>query len=727
MEAIWLLLPGDPVRRKSHMAATDGFWRQEAQAEHRWSSIARGLRQHVRTIETNEKRKAPPSARYLDHLANMRMPVSVRDMHSIGGLKYGIIDVVITLGQSEKPSERTGNLSRPTHLREDYDAEAQKTAEDDAQSGHVESVEAAEDDGTAAVSAISIADIPPVSSQERPSSAMDIDDDKDFHARAPVPVAFNATSRAVQTTLEKRATPIQMTNTASLLLQARAGEQETTMTVRTPDSSTNKRRTRQTPIEVSSTSRSSSRLALGNDLFSFTASLSLSKPQTPDFPQNPYAPETVGGAFSKPTTPQNPILTVARRTSTLPLLMPPRPGDLKAADPEVVAPVSTVPKVRQTTPPKSAESLIESMSRELARMGKTTVSSDTIIYRPQNPSRRRSSRTKIKPVGRASRIGRKPNYTWDTSGMRQTIALLDTLDALPGAMLPTKRPHKAKLLLRLKIPSLSPAKIDSPIDFTPATALGDEEEEDADFSPSKTRSGKPHNRTASFGRTSSAAPSVGRTATSGRGKNWRRGLRRSNVDPSGWEPSPSASRRASPETSAGASPLVNSIAHVRRGGFRGRGTRSTTSTSDRRGRSSASSSRSPSKASGSRTSMPRRQAQDTTALSQRSIPVLTHATTTPVRSKVMAPPAAQPNAPPTPTPTISRLSTPFPATPASHNSPSQGRAGSPLSLPEFDIPEASEGCIITYAPGMLRQVPPETTDTFKEEEVLLGVRYIVAA
>lgn len=717
---------GEPIQRKNPTPATDGFWEQEAQAEHRWSSVAGGLRHQVEILGINEEGQKPPSARFLDHLAGMRMPAAVKDMQTVDGLTFGFIDVVITLGQGKKYPTSRGIISRPLHLSDnDYTA---NSFEAHTQAGQIESIEVADDDGTAAVSAMDISDAPPMAKQEKSLSAMHVGNDKDFQAPASAPNAAYEISADTKPS-EKRAIPVEAPIALPSLPQARAGEQDETMTERPSLSSTRKCGTWRKPVEAPSTPHSSFKPSLGNALFSFTASHSATKMQSPDLPQNPYAttPTTSRRGFSKPANSKSPDPKTAPRTSTLPLLVTPGATCSKATNQIVASPVPTVPMASQTMPLESEDSFMESMSRDLERIGKNTLSSDTIIYRPQNPIRRWSSRTKIKPIGRARRVGRKPNYAWNTSCMRQTIALLDPPDARPDALLPAKKPTKAKLMLKLKIPSLSPAKVGNPVDFNLATWSRDDAEEDPDFSPSKTRSGKPHSRSVSFGRAPSSAPFRRGTTIPGRGKNWRRGLRKSDVDPSGWEPSPLASRRASPEASAGTSPVVTPNVHTRRGNSRGRGTGTAVTTSDRRGRSRASSSSSPSKASDTRASMPHQKGQDTPSISQSSTPILTPAITTPVQRKIIAPPAAPPNAPPTPTLTLSRPSTPFPPTPAACTTLGTSRTQSPVSIPDNDIPEASKGCIIMYAPGMLRQIPLETTGMFKEEEVLLGVRYIVAA
>ncbi|KAF2450793.1 hypothetical protein P171DRAFT_146616 [Karstenula rhodostoma CBS 690.94] len=85
----------------------------------RWEEIQKALigEAEERGVDVNGER--PPTARYLRELANMQMPDMVRDLQKPGGMKFGVIDVIITVGIGKKTVDNAAYLKSPTRLSDD--------------------------------------------------------------------------------------------------------------------------------------------------------------------------------------------------------------------------------------------------------------------------------------------------------------------------------------------------------------------------------------------------------------------------------------------------------------------------------------------------------------------------------------------------------------------------------------------------------------------------------
>ncbi|KAL5403172.1 hypothetical protein PMIN06_008988 [Paraphaeosphaeria minitans] len=90
-----------------------------ASAQTRWTEIRKALTSEAneRGVDVNGER--PPTARYLRELANMQMPDMVSDLQRPGRIKFGVIDVIITVGAGKKSVNNAVYLKLPTRLSDD--------------------------------------------------------------------------------------------------------------------------------------------------------------------------------------------------------------------------------------------------------------------------------------------------------------------------------------------------------------------------------------------------------------------------------------------------------------------------------------------------------------------------------------------------------------------------------------------------------------------------------
>ena len=113
IESSWVLVPPgqtadgklrDPRRTKGG---------SKSAALSRWTDISKALHQEA-TVDAN----GTIIGQYLASLSELEMPVEAETLHSTGGPKYGIIDVVLTAGRGSK-KEHAGieHISEPTRMR----------------------------------------------------------------------------------------------------------------------------------------------------------------------------------------------------------------------------------------------------------------------------------------------------------------------------------------------------------------------------------------------------------------------------------------------------------------------------------------------------------------------------------------------------------------------------------------------------------------------------------
>lgn len=86
-------------------------------AQQRWERIGKGLKEEGEKFGRNKYGEPSVVGEYLASLAKFEMPVEVDEMQKGGGPKFGVIDVVITLGKGQKDEPEKGYLKEPTKLR----------------------------------------------------------------------------------------------------------------------------------------------------------------------------------------------------------------------------------------------------------------------------------------------------------------------------------------------------------------------------------------------------------------------------------------------------------------------------------------------------------------------------------------------------------------------------------------------------------------------------------
>lgn len=696
---MWLLLSPPAIAIHTGNRPTHGSHLQEAEAEQRWKEVSRALMNEAHALGLNEKERRPPSGEFLEHLADMKMPAEVRDMQSVSGHKYGVIDVVMTLGKGRKYPTSFGFLREPRHM-------ANEAFKERSLSKRAESEEV--DSSAANGAPCQIADMVslPLPSSQQPrgrsleSSSPTLSPINKKNEQQPPSTSVSG-GEATHGGSRQRSSPVIQASEdkPSAVLSLSKGIMKSFGWASKPDTIAKAILPEVTPpasrLSRSRTNPGTDRAfhsnGLGNDLFSFTDQI---------------------GAALRP-------LSETPKEAT-----PANPKTKAKAPPAKVADSNAEPETKHDLDPAGAEEtgdeFVESLTKELTLMGKTSASSDTFIYRSQNPLRR-SRRKKIQPLGRSQRLGRAPLRAHDTSRMRPRIVPPEerwpTIEATAGP----------KLLLKLKIPSLSPAnnrmrlKADDPLN-------------DPDFSP---KSAKPK----------ALVPGP----TSGLGKNWRRGIRKTENNPTGYLSSSPSS--ASPTKQSFASSLHspslaaptrdkkrNADEQVMASGVLGGDISKTKQTRQRRSASALETSptadttdqpkarrRGPSAAAATTPSGQQRQSPKTsTQLTTGEDSEMFKTPEVPTKPKPKLKLHFDPPKPVTPKPkaesqTATSMST---ANPSPAQTPG---TQTPAEPPMFAIPELSKGSVITYAPGMVRQVKSERGGEFREEEVLLGVRFLVGA
>ncbi|KAI9817265.1 MAG: hypothetical protein M1827_001378 [Pycnora praestabilis] len=88
-----------------------------AGTQERWAQIARALEEEAEYSGRNKYGDRSVVGEYLTSLANLAMPAEVQQMQSRGGPKFGVLDVVITLGKGRKDPSSTPYLKEPERLR----------------------------------------------------------------------------------------------------------------------------------------------------------------------------------------------------------------------------------------------------------------------------------------------------------------------------------------------------------------------------------------------------------------------------------------------------------------------------------------------------------------------------------------------------------------------------------------------------------------------------------
>lgn len=413
----------------------------------------------------------------------------------------------------------------------------------------------------------------------------------------------------------------------------------------------------------------------------------------------------------------------------------------------------SVPQAGSSTPFTDLESIAKRPMIELQEQLRT-------LGMPDSKADRefcwRESRPSSRSRGRYRRLARAPTKHRDVSKLRPTIAVSSSDFAVPTYYLQRKPSTSQKLIVKLNVPSPSPSK---PGSHRKSGSFSrpplEDDEADHDFAPQTPK------RQGSGGRR-------------GRGQAWRLGLRRDLSSPSGWVSKTGSSTRI-PTPRQPSSPAQDQAPVAGQGSAvadpasgnkpKRRQIRQTGAAPQVQQPSlppaavfpTVPASRKPSvpaleptgpsshsrkdsgamaTASRSRTLSPEK---DSRALTYTSRPITTTGPSTPAPLANPAPP--RPSLSKLNTSTSSHLEFKTPAVPASRTqsrvpTPGSTRPSTPAStrpptpsalIPEVGVPDTSRDCVIAYKPGMVRQIKSERGGTFKEEEVLVGVRFVVCA
>lgn len=90
----------------------------EAKRQKRWNEICAALRTEANTIGFDEEGNRPPSGDVLWGLAKMPLPEPAVCSSSAVGAQFGVIDLIITLGEGKKFGTTEGYLTNPQRLKD---------------------------------------------------------------------------------------------------------------------------------------------------------------------------------------------------------------------------------------------------------------------------------------------------------------------------------------------------------------------------------------------------------------------------------------------------------------------------------------------------------------------------------------------------------------------------------------------------------------------------------
>ncbi|KAJ4357603.1 uncharacterized protein N0V89_002179 [Didymosphaeria variabile] len=88
-------------------------------AHDRWAEICKALMNEADQRGVNVDGERPPTAAYFRDLASMQMPDMIKDMQRSGGRRFGVIDMIITVGTGKKTMNNVVYLKAPTRLADD--------------------------------------------------------------------------------------------------------------------------------------------------------------------------------------------------------------------------------------------------------------------------------------------------------------------------------------------------------------------------------------------------------------------------------------------------------------------------------------------------------------------------------------------------------------------------------------------------------------------------------
>ncbi|MCJ1388544.1 hypothetical protein MMC18_001391 [Xylographa bjoerkii] len=116
LERPWIIVPpgqnADGSLREHRRGKGDGTG-----ASQRWKAVSHILKGEAERGGRNKWGDLSILGDYLESLAMLEMPKEVEDLQKSGGVRYGIIDVVLTAGHGKKDNPDTGYLSAPARMR----------------------------------------------------------------------------------------------------------------------------------------------------------------------------------------------------------------------------------------------------------------------------------------------------------------------------------------------------------------------------------------------------------------------------------------------------------------------------------------------------------------------------------------------------------------------------------------------------------------------------------
>ncbi|MCJ1401364.1 hypothetical protein MMC11_004576 [Xylographa trunciseda] len=116
LEQPWIIVPSgqnaDGSLREHRRGKGDGTG-----ARQRWKAVSHVLKQEAERGGRNKWGDLSVLGDYLESLSMLEMPKEVENLQKGGGVRYGIIDVVLTAGHGKKDNPDAGYLSGPARMR----------------------------------------------------------------------------------------------------------------------------------------------------------------------------------------------------------------------------------------------------------------------------------------------------------------------------------------------------------------------------------------------------------------------------------------------------------------------------------------------------------------------------------------------------------------------------------------------------------------------------------
>ncbi|MCJ1409030.1 hypothetical protein MMC19_003107 [Ptychographa xylographoides] len=116
LECPWIFVP---TKQNPHSSLGDQRQNEEAYADahQRWTAISETLKVEAEKCGSCQQGEPSILGDYLDSLSKLPMPQDVGVLQKPGGLKFGVIDVVLTAGHGKKDEPDAGYLAEPASIR----------------------------------------------------------------------------------------------------------------------------------------------------------------------------------------------------------------------------------------------------------------------------------------------------------------------------------------------------------------------------------------------------------------------------------------------------------------------------------------------------------------------------------------------------------------------------------------------------------------------------------